>query len=230
MRTAAALCMLALAAALPGCRATPETNGSPLGYGTDPLPTVPGTRYFSPGNAPASPEIMVTSTPKGPRPQELITAMPGYVTIVVFSGMFMNADKAALRHARDIRRKYRQNIFRLRVVGVIEPTRFYEQAERFAAEQRLGFPLYYDNTKSDALRQMLRAVGERNVQLPAIFLIDREGRIRLCRLGFKFAVVFKGPAEPGARPDVRPGEEEVSEARPRGQRVTDYVELLLDER
>lgn len=195
-----------------------------------PAPSEPGegTTYFEPDEAPRSPEISVAPDPHADRRRTLQTAREGYVTIIVAGGMVHTADKAALRHVRDLLTKYNPNTFRIRAIGIVQRTRFYDRASEFAHDQKIDYPLYYDDVGQSALRRLANAADADEPRVfPAIFIADRQGRLRFYRGGFSAAVTSMGDSAAGTNDGTRVGEEVIIENAREGHTVMDYLEHIL---
>ncbi|MHC5034652.1 MAG: redoxin domain-containing protein [Planctomycetota bacterium] len=147
-------------------------------------------------------------------------AESGNVTLIVFWSMDDPAAKAAARHVSDLTRKYAQ--WRVRGVGIIEKTAAAAAGHSFAMHQGITFPLYYDDLS--AVQKMSKLVGaESRAAIPAMFIVDRQLRVRFYRPGFQFVSTIAGP-------DARlPGAETVEESAPQGETIEDNLRRILSE-
>jgi len=115
---------------------------------------------------------------------ELQLGRAGYVTLVVFWAMDTPQSQACVKHISDLVGRYSQ--FGVRAVGVVEPTRYAEDAPDFAARHELAMPLYYDSLRQTALRKLAGEVGAKQERaVPAVFIIDRRLKLRFYRPGFR---------------------------------------------
>lgn len=144
----------------------------------------------------------------------------GYVTLVVFWMMDSPKAQACVQHISDLAGKY--SSVGVRAVGVVQVTRFAEDAPDFAGRHRLRMPLYYDNRKQSALRELADEVGaEEERAVPAIFIIDRRLKLRFYRPGFRYAkqaVVVNGRWQGMITEDAAEGES-----------IEDYLQQILKE-
>jgi hypothetical protein len=137
---------------------------------------------------------------------------------------------AMARHVRDLIRKHGH--LEVRAIGIVEktygrdrrgrkrPADNYRLAPLYASARQLRYAMHYDNFT--ALETMAKAAGSGSKgDLPALFILDRRGRVRVAKLGFAYAV---------HRSTVISGElERVVDNAPPGQRIEDYLIRLLEE-
>ncbi|MHC4592022.1 MAG: peroxiredoxin family protein [Planctomycetota bacterium] len=181
------------------------------------------TKFFAQGEAKPCPSLDVftfSGTEVKLEPGSRGFAERGNVTLVVFWSMDDPGAKGAARHVSDLTRKYAQ--WRVRGVGIVEKTAAAAATHSFARHQGITFPLYYDDLT--AVQRMSRLVeAESKAVIPAIFIVDRQLRVRLYRPGFQFVSTFAGP-------DARlPGAEDIQESAPEGESIEDYLRRILSE-
>ena len=191
-----------------------------------PVPVPEGTRVFSAGNSKECPVIKVRSF-QG-ETLKLQPGKAGYVTLVVFWSMEWPAAKAVARYVSDLQRRYAQ--FGVRAVGILLNTPNVKLAHQFARWQQIRYPFYLDDLS--ALKKMAGKVGADDKRaMPAVFIVDRRLRLRFYRPGFAFTILEEGRKDDrkGTRERVDPRKKTVEEAVPDGQRIEDYLKMLLDE-
>ena len=185
---------------------------------------VPGrTLFVAADEAKKCPTIEVSTTAQG-RSVKLVPgtqgyAEPGTVTIVVFWSMDALPAVRAAQHVSDLVRKY--GGLTVRGVGIVEKTPSAPRAEAFARWQGLALRLLYDDLS--ALKKMSRQMDvEIKTALPSIFIIDRGGRLRFHRGGFRFWAELKQSEK--SRYEI------INESAAEGQKIEDYLRLILAER
>lgn len=149
----------------------------------------------------------------------------GYVTILVFWKMERRAGRAVARHVSDLVREFRP--LRVRAIGIVEEGVSVRAVNTFADNQGLAFPIFYD--LYEALPELRDDIGatDRDRPASAVFIIDRQLRLRFYRSGLTFAA---GMWVEEAIPRYRPGMEHVGETAPPGRSVRDYLVSILRER
>ncbi len=173
--------------------------------------------YFAAGVAPECPTLRVHD--RDGRRLDLTPGQLDYVTIVVFCMSDPNS-LAALQHVNELVHTYRR--FGVRAIAIVGRTRGAERAPEFLESAGVRMPVYWDDTRWSALRRMAgRADSSTPTAVPAIFLVDRRGRMRFYRPGFRYTIQV---------PDLdRHQEGQLVESAPRGRRVVDYLERILRE-
>ncbi len=177
------------------------------------------TDFVAADDADQCPMIHVT-TPDG-KEQEMQPGRAGFVTIVVVWSMDTVPGRTALLVVNDLVRTYAK--FSVRGVAIVEPTEHAAAAVQAAASQKIMMPLYFDDVKQKALRELAGAAGASNkTGFPAILIIDRRLKSRFYRLGFRFSRASM--MENGAR--VYERYEDV----PQDETIKHYLEQLLAEK
>lgn len=145
----------------------------------------------------------------------------GKVTVVVFWSMDSAANRAAVTHLdRLVDRYYRMQV---RGISVVEkpPTKSHRSAPQFLQAQGIGMKTYYDDFSG--LRKMANAArADVKWEVPCIFLVDRQLRVRLFKRGFSFS----GAA--ATRPDGT--QTRIVENAPREKRIETFLRRLVEER
>jgi hypothetical protein len=163
---------------------------------------------------------MVNLTTLQGQATELQPGRAGYVTIVVVWSMDTRQGKAALMVVSDLARQYGN--LGVNALGIVEMTDMARSASEFAGQMQVRMPLFYDNLKQSALRELAGAAGASDrTAFPAIFLIDRHLRLRFYRPGFRFAMIAK-----------MEGDKKVNqwmEDMPQDETVEHYVKQILNE-
>lgn len=177
-----------------------------------------GLTYFAAATAPECPRVPVAD--QDGEKLRLDPAQPGFVTIVLFWGTNDPNSLGALQHVSELMHQYRR--FRVRGVTFVGRTPGSAQARGFLDSRGVSMPVYWDDTSWSALRRMANtADAQTPTAVPAIFILDRAGRVRLYRPGFRFTVQIE---------DVtRPGDSRLIESAPPGKRVVNYLERILRE-
>jgi peroxiredoxin len=185
---------------------------------TVPVEAQEGLTYFAAATAPECPRVPVAD--QGGEKLRLDPAQAGFVTIVLFWGTNDPNSLGALQHVSELVHQYRR--FRVRGVTIVGRTPGSDQAREFLDSRGVSMPVYWDDTSWSALRRMANtADAETPTAVPAIFILDRAGRVRLYRPGFRFTVQIE---------DVtRPGDSRLIESAPPGKRVVNYLERILRE-
>jgi peroxiredoxin len=175
------------------------------------------TRYYAASDAPRCPEIdvmTVTDQEVELEPGTRRFARPGCVTLVVFWNTDTRQGQALARYTSELVWKYRR--WQVRGVGIVEKTPGAGRAPAFADQHGLRFPLYYDDLS--ALEEMSdTADAPQETAVPSIFIVDRKGRLRFYRGGFRFAAT---------RVERR---EVIQESAPAGRAIEDYLKRILSE-
>ena len=176
-------------------------------------------RFISAEDARRCPKI--TFQTFGGEKRKVRPGHPDRVTVVVFWSMDSAANQAAVMHLDGLVNKYYR--MGVRGINVVEkpPTGSHRAAPRFLNAQGVGMKTYYDDFSG--LRRMAKAarVGVKR-EVPCIFLVDRQMRVRLFKRGFSYArTSAAGPGGRSAR---------IMENAPRGQRIEDFLRKLLEER
>ncbi|MFW6279538.1 MAG: TlpA family protein disulfide reductase [Planctomycetota bacterium] len=142
------------------------------------------------------------------------------ITILLFWSMDSNANRAAVVYANRLVGRYSR--FGVAGIAVVEkpPTESHLDAPAFLSEQNIQLDVFYDDF--EGLRRVAAEAGESvKWEVPCIFLIDSEGRVRSFRRGFSFNGSV-ADAENGSRVQV-------DENAPSGERVEDHLRRLLEE-
>jgi len=174
--------------------------------------------YFAAAIAPQCPELRLTN--QDGRKTELDPAQPNFVTILLFWTTKDPNSLGAVQHVNELVHRYRR--FGVRGITIVGQTAGAANARRFLDSRGVSLPVYRDDTSWSALRKLAnRADAQTPTAVPAIFLVDRRGRLRLYRPGFRFTVQI---------PDVtRPQQSHLIESAPPGKRLMDYLERILRE-
>jgi len=143
----------------------------------------------------------------------------GKVTLVVFWSMALPVTRAAAKHVSDLVERY--GPAGVTAIGIVEKKTVGSQAAaRFMLSEGIRYPAYYDDFS--ALRVMGRAAGVKlKRELPCFFIVDRQMRVRMFKLGFAFVgSLAMFPRLQGER---------IEENAPPGQRIEDFLRKLLSE-
>ena len=179
------------------------------------------TKYYSASEARKCPSLELTTVlgnVTNLRPGQSGFAEPGTVTLVVFWAMEFIEGQAAARHVSDLVKQYRE--LGVRGLGVVERTRLAPASQPFADRYQLAFPVYYDTL--GALKAMRKAAGAEDDlgKLAAVFIVDRNMRVRFYRGEFPFSVTG-GVLQPGERP--------LKESAAEGRAIENYLGVILNE-
>ncbi|NLW50882.1 MAG: hypothetical protein GXY85_08600 [Candidatus Brocadiaceae bacterium] len=203
-----------------------------------PVEESPRTRYLNASDARRCPKLNLLTETGGDiklRPGERGFAERGTVTLVVFCQLEVGEGRAAAQHVSDLVSKYGR--YGVRAVGIVPRTpRSLELARVFPDRMGLQFPIYFDVLKG--LKAMRKAVGadDELSKLVAIFIVDREQRVRFYRGEFPFVEQVGGRR--GTQPVRRLGQHDevlpsgavtLVESTPEGRRVEDYLRIILSE-
>lgn len=147
---------------------------------------------------------------------------------------------AMAKHVRDLVQESRSR--GVRAIGIVEKTFVknrstgkndlvvnYRLAPLYVRAKGIKYPIYYDD--SSALDTMAKAAGvESGENLPVLFIVDRDLRVRLVEQGFDYGTTTIIPRDEGTGLD-KPLEarEKVIDNAPPGQRIEDYLIRLLEE-
>ena len=180
---------------------------------------MPENQFLAADKAGDCPKVHVTD-PQG-KEGDLQIGQAGYVTLVVVWTMEGINGPASFRHVADLARKYAG--VGVRAVGIVERTASAQDAPHFADQQGVNMPLYYDNLKQSALRELTGEAGAKETRaVPSIFIVDRRLKLRFCRSGFHAANVAK----------MLPNGQKVSiivEDAPKDQTIEHYLGEVLKE-
>jgi len=175
-------------------------------------------KFIPAADARRAPELNLTT-----REGQAVRVTPGNkgeVTLVVFWSLDADVGAVAARYVRDLSAKYRAT--GVKALGIVEktPTGYYRKAEAFLAAEKISFPNYYDDFS--AMRDMARAAGERlDVEHPCFFIVDRELRVRLFKLGFSYTGLIL--------PTTPTGDELLIENAAAGQEMETFLKQTLQE-
>jgi hypothetical protein len=176
-------------------------------------------RFISAEDARRTPKITLQTF--GGEKRKVRPGHPDRVTVVVFWSLDSAANQAAVVHLDGLVNKYYR--MGVRGINVVEkpPTGSHRAAPRFLNAQGVGMKTYYDDFSG--LRRMANAARVRvKREVPCIFLVDRQMRVRFFKRGFSYA----GTSAAGPRG----GEARIMENAPRGRRIEDFLRKLLEER
>ncbi|MCD6415664.1 MAG: hypothetical protein J7M08_03075 [Planctomycetes bacterium] len=185
-----------------------------------PLEEPAGTRFFSAQGAPECPEIPLEHQ-KGAA-AAVQPAHTGCVTLVLFWAADNGNALFALQHVSDLTQKYVR--WGVRGFTVVEKTAAVGQAAKICDSYGFQLPLRYDNLSMKALKKMARCVdAEDPTAIPAIFIVDAQGRIRFYRPGFRYTFNIIQQKD-------HPGRTGLKESAPEGKSIEDYLKRILEER
>jgi len=191
----------------------------------------PGTFYFAPEDAPKCPPLVLTRRFTGGAATEVFD-FQGKVTIIFLAGTTARGDQSLFCYGRDLlaRKEYRRPDSRrslypeLQAKAIIERTFGADKVAVFFRYQRIKYPFYYDDLDCDAQKTLANIVGAKERVWPVTCIVDRKGRIRFYRTGFKSNSISVSP-RPGYNPKGR--DAVIQERVPDGHRIRDYLEYIL---
>ena len=174
--------------------------------------------FLGPEEAPQCPKVEVRRPGGGEA--EVQPGKLGFITLIPVWSVDTPRGQALVQHASDLVRRYAR--LRVRSFGIVAKTANQELAPVFMGQQRIGMETYYDDADMSALRTLADAVGaEQESALPALFIVDRQLRLRFYRPGFQF--VKRGMRREG-RPIVR-----IEEDAPEDEKIASHLIRLLRE-
>jgi hypothetical protein len=207
-----------------------DAEAAYTGPGLPPTP-LPGTFYFAAKDAPACPRLLLSSRFSGvvPAPQ---FDLQRHVTIIFLAGTVSPVDQALFPYGRDLlkRKEYRRPDNRgsiypeLQAKAIIERTERAEKIGLFFRLHHIKYPYYYDGNERESHKALAKAVGADSGVWPVTCILDRKGRIRFYRTGFRSNIITHS-ARAGYEPKTR--DAEVTERAPVGHRISDYLDYIL---
>ncbi len=147
---------------------------------------------------------------------------------------------AMAKHVRDLVQEFRSR--GVGAIGIVERATVkdprtgksdlvanYRLAPLYVRAEKIKYPIYYDD--ASALKSMAKAAGVKSVKnLPVLFIVDRDLRVRFVEQGFDYGTTVIVPRDSGTGLD-KPMEarERIIDNAPPGQRIEDHLTRLLDE-
>ncbi len=196
----------------------PEPAGSPeeLMEQLQPRDAAGGARYFGAAEAKVCPAVDVKAS--SGRKQKLRPAQRFRITVIVGWHPQSVNGRMALRHVADLQNRYEN--YGVGALSIAFSPAGSGQAVGAAQQLGVNLPMYFDENGS-AIRRLGRAAGaDLPEALPALFIVDGQGRIRFYRRGFRFTLQS---AERGRQ------RWELVEAAAPGKSLDDILKRLIQE-